>query len=161
MCLKYFYQLSKILQVTFSRILSVFWYAIVVVINIFIARKTLERLSCCMTWSSLFAAETGISYSPEETICFPRNIVNETVRAREAPANWNTRLFHQVSRNRGESRTESRSLPSIEPLTLLPSCPLSPGAPQSTWLDVVSHRLSYKPRHLSFSTCSLSFRYIL
>lgn len=77
-------------------------------------------------FATLFAAER-VSYLPEETICFPRNVVNETVRAREAPANWNIRFFHQVSRNRGESRTERRrSLPSIgDPLTLLPPRPIT------------------------------------
>lgn len=110
--------------VTFSRILSVFLDAMLQLISLSHAKHSNVVILYGAVFATLFAAER-VSYLPEETICFPRNVVNETVRAREAPANWNTRFFHQVSRNRGESRTERRrSLPSIgDPLTLLPPRP--------------------------------------
>lgn len=72
--------------------------------------------------TTLFAIER-VSYLPGETICSPRNVVNETVKARETPTNWQIRFFHGVSRNRGESGAErfSRRSSISDLLTLLSS----------------------------------------
>lgn len=130
-CVKDIFTYVESPLVTFSRILSIFLDAMLLQLtSLSRAKHSNDVVLHGAVFVTLFAAEQ-VSYLPEETICSPRNVVNETVRAREAPANWNTRFFHHVSRNRGESRTERRrSLLSIgDPLALLSPRPLSPGAP--------------------------------
>lgn len=113
-----------------------------------------------MASTSLFAIEL-VSYLPEETICSPRKVVNETVKAREAPTNWNIRFFHGVSRNLGESGAQRCSLGALRSATLSRFYSLTPcRGPSPKYVAPTSHRLSHKPRHFSFSTCS-SFRFIL
>lgn len=89
---------------------------------------------------------SAVSYLLKATICSPRNVVNETVKARETPANWNTRFFHGVLRNRGESGVE-RSV--VLPDALRSADPLSRFYPYSSSLPAIlfgvcrsSHRLS-------------------
>lgn len=115
-----------------------------------------------------------LSYLPEETICSPRNVVNETVKARETPANWNTRFFHGVSRNRGEKRGARGAafsadvLRSTHPLpgALSPHTPSLSSLPLSRYVPCgvrrpTSHPLSHKPETLQlFNLLVISLHFI-
>lgn len=93
-----------------------FW--ILVPINNFFTKKILALAGSATASTTLFAIER-VSYLPGETICSPRNVVNETVKAREAPTNWNIHFFHGVSRNHGESGAKRCSLITLRSATLL------------------------------------------
>lgn len=106
-----------------------------------------------------------LSYLPEETIFSPRNVVNETVKARETPANWNTRFFPTRTMSRefvGESGTAFSIDPHSRALSLRISPPFSGCRLCSLWSTSARRRIHYRinRRHFSFSTCS-SFRLIL